>query len=333
MNAQAVILAAGQGTRMKSQLPKVLHRVAGKAMVDHVVDAVRGAGVERITVVVGYELEQLRRHFAEANDLVLVQQTPQLGTGHAVQQAAERIAGGPPAVVVVYGDAPLLEAQTVAALLDRHRQANAQLTLLTATVPEPGRLGRILIENRRPVIREFAEASEEERAITEVNPGVYCFDREWLLQELPRLSRSPGGEYYLTELAGRADRLQAVHSDDIRSAVEIGVDTRQALADAERGMQERLRLYWMESGVTFIDPGSVFLDTTSRFGADCTVYPNSIIELSTIGANCVIGPSTRLHDSLVGDGCVIRESVLESAVVENGVEIGPFSHLRPGSHV
>ncbi|MBV8084578.1 MAG: bifunctional UDP-N-acetylglucosamine diphosphorylase/glucosamine-1-phosphate N-acetyltransferase GlmU, partial [Chloroflexi bacterium] len=330
---QAVILAAGQGTRMKSTLPKVLHQVAGKTMVDHVVDAAREAGAGSVVVVVGHEIERLREHFA-GSDVELVQQQPQLGTGHAVQQALPQLQAGDGDVVVLYGDAPLLQAATLRELVERHGVSEAQLSLLTATVPDPERLGRIVRgEGGRIAIREWADASDTERACTEVNPGVYCFDRAWLLTELPRLTLSARGEYYLTELVGRAERLQAVHTEAITSHVDIGVDTRQALAEAEQAMQRRLRVHWLAEGVTMLAPDTVYLDAESCIGRDTVIEANTHIRQSAIGSGCVIGPGSRIERSRIGAGCTIRESVLEQATLEDGVEIGPFSHLRPDTYV
>jgi bifunctional UDP-N-acetylglucosamine pyrophosphorylase/glucosamine-1-phosphate N-acetyltransferase len=330
---QAVILAAGQGTRMKSSLPKVLHRVAGKPMVDHVLDAAREAGAGSIVVVVGHELERLREHFA-GSDVELVQQEPLLGTGHAVQQALAQLQRGRGPVVVLYGDAPLLQAGSLAEMVAKHAASEAQLTLLTATVPDPLRLGRIVRDSTgRIAIREWADATESERQCTEVNPGVYCFDRGWLLAELPRLTLSAKGEYYLTELVGRAGALQAIHTDAITSHVDIGVDTRQALAEAEQAMQRRLRAHWMDEGVTMLDPASVYLDSQSCLGRDTVIYPNTHISASEIGVGCTIGPGSRIERSRVGAGCSIRESVVEDATLEDGVEVGPFSHLRYDTYV
>ncbi|HEU0166842.1 MAG TPA: bifunctional UDP-N-acetylglucosamine diphosphorylase/glucosamine-1-phosphate N-acetyltransferase GlmU [Chloroflexota bacterium] len=330
---QAVILAAGQGTRMKSSLPKVLHQVAGKAMVDHVVDAARAAGAANVVVVVGHEIDRLREHFA-GTEVELVQQEPRLGTGHAVQQAIPRIEAGHGAVVVLYGDAPLLQAATLRELVGRHAASDTQLSLLTATVPDAQRLGRIVRgKGGQIAIREWADASDDERACSEVNPGVYCFDRAWLLAELPRLTLSAKGEYYLTELVQRARRLQAVHTDAITSHVDIGVDTRQALAEAEQAMQRRLRAHWMDEGVTMLDASTVYLDSESCIGRDTVLEANTHIRRSEIGPGCVIGPGSRIERSRIGARCTIRESVLEEATLEDDVEVGPFSHLRYDTYV
>ncbi|MHB8618902.1 MAG: bifunctional UDP-N-acetylglucosamine diphosphorylase/glucosamine-1-phosphate N-acetyltransferase GlmU [Chloroflexota bacterium] len=329
----AVILAAGQGTRMKSKLPKVLHRLAGQPMVDHVVAVARAAGATRVVVVVGHQAEKLRAHFA--NDGVeLVEQVPQLGTGHALQRVLPLLAESllSPTVLVLNGDAPLIEAETLLALVERHRLAEAEVSFLTAVVNEPRRLGRVVrTAGGSTCIVEWADATDEQRAIREVNAGVYCFQGDWLRTELPRLTLSPKGEYYLTELIGRSARIVTLESASLASCV--GVDTRAKLADAEQILQDRLRQHWMSEGVTLIDPGSVFFDAASRLSADTIVYPHTIIEASDVGEGCLLGPGTRLSAARLGRDCVVRESVIESSILEEDVQIGPFSHLRPGSHV
>ncbi len=315
---------------MKSALPKVLHRVAGKAMVDHVLDAARAAGATRCIVIVGHEAERLRKHFA-ASEVELVEQAPQLGSGHALQQALPQLRQTGGDVLVLNGDAPLIEPDILRTLAAEHREARMQVSFLAAEVADPRRLGRVVRRDGRIRIVEWADAAEDERLVRDVNAGIYCFDAMWLVKELPSLTLSPKGEYYLTELVERADRVRVVQAGSLASCV--GVDTRQALAEAERIMQDRLRAHWMEAGVTFVDPPSAFLDAASRLGRDTVVRPNTCIERSEVGEGCVLGPGSRLEDSRLGAGCQVRESVLESAVLEDGVEVGPFCHLRPGAYV
>jgi len=326
----AIVLAAGQGTRMKSALPKVLHRVAGKAMVDHVIDAARRAGATRIIVVAGHQIEQLQAHFT-GREVEIVEQAPQLGSGHALQQTLPHLRQTGGDALVLNGDAPLIEPDSLQILANEHADARMQVSFLAAAVDDPRRLGRVIRQDGRVRIVEWADATEAQRRVTEVNAGVYCFDAVWLVKELPSLTLSNKGEYYLTELVERAERVRVVQAGSLASCV--GVDTRQALAEAERIMQDRLRAHWMDEGVTFIDPGSVFLDAASRIGRDAVLHPNTIVRASDIGEGTIVGPGSRIHDSRIGAGCAIRESVLESAVVEDGVEVGPFSHLRPGAYI
>ncbi len=316
---------------MKSSRPKVLHRVAGKAMVDHVVDAARAAGATRMIVIGGHGLDQMREHFA-GSEVELVEQKPQLGSGHALQQALPQLSQTGGDVLVLNGDAPLIEPDSLRLLVAEHRDARMQVSFLAATVDDPRRLGRVVRRDGRVRIVEWADASEDERRMTEVNAGIYCFDVVWLVKHLPKLSKSPKkGEYYLTELVERAEKVRVVQAGSLASCV--GVDTRQALAEAERIMQERLRGRWMDEGVTFIDPQSVFLDGASRLGRDAIVYPNTTIERSDIGEGSIVGPGSRIQDSRIGARCEVRESVLEGAVLEDEVAVGPFSHLRPGTYV
>jgi bifunctional UDP-N-acetylglucosamine pyrophosphorylase/glucosamine-1-phosphate N-acetyltransferase len=326
----AVILAAGQGTRMKSAMPKVLHRVAGVAMVDHVIAAAQSAGATRVVVIAGHEIEQVRAHFS-GRDVELVEQMPQLGSGHALQQALPLLQQRGGDVLVLNGDAPLVDPGSLQVLASEHMDARMQVSFLAAIVDDPQRLGRVVRRDGRVSIVEWADASEAERQVKEVNAGIYCFDAVWLVKELPSLTLSAKGEYYLTELVERAERVRVVQAGSLASCV--GVDTRQALAQAEGIMQDRLRARWMDEGVTFVDPSSVFLDAASHIGRDTILFPNTILNAAEIGQGCVIGPGSRIERSRVGAGCAVRESVLESAVLEDGVAIGPFSHLRPGAYV
>jgi bifunctional UDP-N-acetylglucosamine pyrophosphorylase/glucosamine-1-phosphate N-acetyltransferase len=281
-------------------------------------------------VVAGHGIDQVRRHLA-ARDVEIVEQTPQLGSGHALQQALPFLQQTGGDALVLNGDAPLIEPASLRLLTAEHRDARMQVSFLAASVTDPQRLGRVVRNGGRVRIVEWSDATDEERRIVEVNAGVYCFDAPWLVRELPRLSLSRKGEYYLTELVERAERVRVVHSGNLAACV--GVDTRQALAEAERLMQDRLRAHWMDEGVTFIDPSSVFLDAGTRLERDVILFPNTIIERSTVGQGSVIGPGSRIQDSRVGARCEVRESVLEAAEVEDDVEIGPFAHLRPGAYV
>jgi len=331
----AVIMAAGQGTRMKSRLPKVLHRVAGRAAVDYVVQAAAEAGASRMVVVVGHEADQLREHF-QGQPLELVEQRQQLGSGHAVQQALPLIESlGNSAVVdrvlVLNGDAPLVEGEALRCLAEHHTAAGAEVSLLSALVADPEGLGLVQRDAAGVRVVEWADATAAERAGHEVNTGLYCFDARWLARELPRLTLSPKGEYYLTELIGRARRVEAVPTTCLDGC--IGVDTREKLADAERAMQRRLRRRCMAEGVTLIDPRSVFFDADSTVGADSIIYPNTLLQRSQVGEGCTLGPNSMLRDAHIGRDCTIQYSVIEGSTVEDDVTVGPFSHLRPGSLV
>ncbi|MHB1132509.1 MAG: bifunctional UDP-N-acetylglucosamine diphosphorylase/glucosamine-1-phosphate N-acetyltransferase GlmU [Chloroflexota bacterium] len=332
----AVILAAGQGTRMRSKLQKVLHQVAGKAMVEHVLDALAQTGVARAVLVVGRGAEQVRQ--ALGPRVEYAEQSPQLGTGHAVLQAQPLLAGAVETVLVLYGDTPLLRGETLARLLALHESRRPAVTMLTAVAADPAGYGRVVRDARGRVagIVEEASASPEQRAIKEINSGVYCFRADWLWPRLGQLEVSPKGEYYLTDLiavaVGEGEDVETVLLE--RADEALGINDRVALAQAERVARARVRERLMRSGVTFADPDSCFVDEGVEVGQDTLILPNTLLRGRTrVGADCVLGPGTVIDNTVVGDGCQVIASFLESAVLENGVRMGPFCHLRPGSHL
>lgn len=331
----AVILAAGQGKRMRSSRPKVLHTLAGRPMVRYVVDALRESGFERPVVVVGRGGAEVRE--ALADGCLCVDQRRRLGTAHALRQA-QPLAGDAAHVLVLNGDIPLVSATTVSSLIERHRESGADLTFLTAQVDDSRGLGRVERDGGGQALGVLEEADSEEPAggPAEVNVGVYCFRGSWLWPRLRRLPRSRGGEYYLTELIGdaarRGDGLQAVVASEPEEA--IGINDRLQLAQAEAVLRERIRERHLLAGVTMIDPSTVYVDADVEIGEDTVLWPNTYLTGSThVGRDCVLGPDTLLTDSRVGARCRVVSSVLEGAVLEDGVEVGPFSHLRPGSYI
>ncbi|MCL5110450.1 MAG: bifunctional UDP-N-acetylglucosamine diphosphorylase/glucosamine-1-phosphate N-acetyltransferase GlmU [Chloroflexi bacterium] len=332
----AVVLAAGQGTRMKSKLQKVLHPVAGVPMVEHVLAAVGESGVPRALLVVGREAEQVRR--ALGARVEYVEQARQLGTGHAVAQARPVLAGQVDTVLVLYGDTPLLRGATLRSLLDLQAGRAPAVTMLTATAADPAGYGRILRDERGRVagIMEEAVASPEQRQVREINSGVYCFRASWLWPHLERVQLSPKGEYYLTDLiamaVGEGEEVETVTLAEASEA--MGINDRVALAEAERVARSRVRERLMRAGVTFVDPGSCLVDATVAIGQDTVIWPNCLLRGSTrIGADCQIGPGAVIEDSSVGDRSRVVASFLESARVEDDVTLGPFCHLRPGAHL
>ena len=331
----AVILAAGQGKRMRSSRPKVLHTLAGRPMVRHVVDALRGAGFERPIIVVGQGSAQVRE--ALGDGFPYAEQRRRLGTGHALRQA-EPLAGAAAHVLVLNGDVPLVSSETVSALAARHSESGADLTLLTAHVEDSRGLGCIKRDaGGRPVrIIEEADREEPTGGPAEVNAGLYCFRGSWLWPRLRRLTRSASGEYYLTELVARAvqgnERLEAVVASEPEEA--IGVNDRLQLAQAEAVLRERIRRRHLLAGVTMMDPSTVHIDADVEIGGDTVIWPNTYLLGSTrVGPGCVLGPGTLLADSRVGARCRVVFSVLEGTVLEDNVEVGPFSHLRSGSYI
>jgi bifunctional UDP-N-acetylglucosamine pyrophosphorylase/glucosamine-1-phosphate N-acetyltransferase len=331
-----VILAAGEGTRMKSKIPKVLHPIAGRPMIEYVLDAVAALAEDKPVLVVGHGAEAVRGALGDA--LTYVVQEQQLGTGHAALQAQEALEGRAGAVLILYGDMPLLSSATVGTLVAAHEEGTAPITMLTCIHEEPMGFGRILRNEEGHVVGivEEHEASPEQLAIQELNPGVYCFDASWLWEHLPRLLLSSKGEYYLTDLVAMA--VQEGHfaaSITVRDPLEtLGVNDRLQLADVESVIRQRICEQLMRDGVTIVDPASTYIDAAVGVGRDTIIYPNTYLQGSTcIGVNNLIGPMTIVRDSSVGDNCRVQMSVLEGAIVEDEVTIGPFAHLRQGAHL
>ena len=331
-----VILAAGEGRRMNSKIPKVLHHVCGKPMISHVVAAVKRAGVERVLVVVSpHNNDALRNVLGDSVEYV-VQPEP-LGTGHAVMQCASVADNHDANVLVAMGDAPLVRSDTFEKLMRRHVDSNASLTFLTAKASEQSDLGRVR-RNDDDAVRGIVEAADAIGANigNEVNAGVYCFDGAWLWGNLPRIPASTSGEYYLTWLVeAAASQGLTIQTVTAENAEEImGVNDRLNLAKAETAMRRRINEKWMRAGVTIIDPASTFIDDDVSIGRDSVIHPNSHLQgKTTIGEGCTIGPGAIIRDSQIGEGCTIILSVIEESALKDAVDVGPYSHLRPGSHV
>ncbi len=333
----AIVLAAGQGKRMKSKLYKVLHPVCGKPMVAHVLRAVREAGCERVVVVVGHGADDVRAALGDAAEYAL--QSEQLGTGHAVQQAAPLLAGEDGVTLVVCGDTPLVTAQTIEAMFRLHRESGAAATILTALVDDPTGYGRVVRDATGVVERivEHRDCRPEELDILEINAGTYCFDNRKLFAALGRLTNDNAqGEYYLTDVIGilRADgeTVAAYRTPDAAEAA--GINDRAALAEAERLMRRRIHERLMAAGVTLIDPDHTYIEADVVIGEDTVVWPGTYLRGATvIGSGCVIGPGCDLTDTTVGDGTVIRHAVAEGAVIGGACTVGPFAYLRPGTRI
>ncbi len=337
MKLATVVLAAGQGTRMKSTLPKVLFPVAGKAMVHYALEAASTLDSAEVVLVVGHGADQVRREVGEKATFVVQQE--QRGTGHAVLQAREALQGRADTMLVTYGDMPLLRAETFRRLADLHASSGATITMLTVSSAESMGFGRVLRNHNEQIqgIVEEREATPEQLAIHELNCGVYCFQSEWLWEHLPRLTPSAKkGEYYLTDLVGMAVqencRVAAITLDGMTEA--LGVNTRAQLAEAERVVRERINERLMEEGITLVDPAATYVDVDVKIQAGTTVEPGTHLEGQTsIGADCRIGPNTIIHDSQIADRCEIVSSMVEGAVLESDIHVGPFAHLRPGAYV
>jgi len=333
----AVILAAGYGKRFKSQFIKVMHPVAGRPMISYSVEMARSLGVKRPVLVVGRGAGKVREFLGE--EVTYVEQSEQLGTGHAVLQACPMLEGRSQIVLVLYGDMPLQRVETLRRLVELHQVGDAPVTMLTVLSDDSMGFGRILRDahDRRVLgIIEEAVATPEQLAIRELNTGAYCFEATWLWEHLPRTRLGLKGEYYLTDLVGMAadegHRVQALTIDDVTEVQ--GINTRVHLARAEAIMRRRINERWMLAGVTLVDPRTTYIEVDVAIGQDTMVLPNThLTGTTTIGRDCVIGPNTWIEDTTVGDGCVIRFSVVEGATIEGDVDIGPFARLHKGAHL
>ncbi|MDD4548954.1 MAG: bifunctional UDP-N-acetylglucosamine diphosphorylase/glucosamine-1-phosphate N-acetyltransferase GlmU [Syntrophomonadaceae bacterium] len=333
MKFSAVILAAGKGVRMVSRQPKVVHQAAGKPMICHIADAVKEAGVNDITVVVGHSKEIVQEVLAD-RDVRFAVQEQQLGTGHALMQAEGSI-DPDGTVLVLTGDTPLLRAGTIKKMLDFHQQQKATATILSAVINNPYGYGRILRnpDNSFDRVVEEKDAREEEKKIQEINSGIYCFDIAAVFAALKKLGTSNAqGEYYLTDvleiLKNNQRQVAVLLHDDVEEL--YGVNDRVQLSWAENKLRQRKNIELMENGVTIMDPRSTYIDKDVIIGRDTIIYPNTIIEGQTeIGESCEIGPSTRINSSVIGHGVVIETSRIKQAQIDDDCNIGPFAYLRP----
>ena len=331
----AVVLAAGQGTRMRSRIPKVLHPLAGRTMVEHVLDALGVAGIERPIVVTGHGADVVEEHLGER--AATIRQEPQRGTADAVLIALACVAPETTQLIVTVGDAPLQPPELFRRLADAQADG-AVIALLTATVEDPTGYGRIVrgAEGRPERIVEERELAGSERAITEINVGTYCFDVAWLRDNVGLLQASPSGEIYLTDLVAAAvaqqHRVTAVAAD--RPELTMGINDRVQLAEAEALMRRSIAERHMRAGVTIVDPASTYIDAAVEIGQDARIEPWTVLEgTTTVAEEAVIGPETHLRNSSVGPRTVVTRSVVEESTVAEDCQIGPFAHLRPGSEI
>jgi bifunctional UDP-N-acetylglucosamine pyrophosphorylase/glucosamine-1-phosphate N-acetyltransferase len=331
-----IILAAGLGTRMKSGLAKALHPVAEQPLVRHVLNAALGLVPGKIIVVLGHQADKVKKAIGH-DDIEIVLQTEQLGTGHAVQQAGGAISEQSGPIVILCADTPLLTSATLKAMVDLHQKTRAVVTLITAKVENPFGYGRV-VRGKSGVMRvvEEKDATAAQKKICEVNAGIYCFEREFLLSSLSLLGRNNAqGEYYLPDaisLARKKKRTVAALPCGDPDEV-MGVNSRYDLSRAEAVMQQRINRRWMTEGVTMLDPDTTFVGTESLLGRDVVLYPNVRIEGSTkIGDGCVIYPGSRIRNSVIAQSVTVKDhSVIEESDISSGASVGPFAHLRPGS--
>jgi bifunctional UDP-N-acetylglucosamine pyrophosphorylase / glucosamine-1-phosphate N-acetyltransferase len=336
MRVSVLILAAGQGTRMHSSMPKVLHHLAGKPFIRYSVETAYSVTSQKPVVVIGHEAEAIRSELG--NEVEFVYQMPQLGTGHAVMMAEEALKDKADLIAVIHADMPLVTAETLKNMISVQAEHKSVMTLLSIHSDVSRGYGRIIRnEHGEPQsIIEEQHATAEQLALRELNAAVYCFDAAWLWQALRRVELSEKGEYYLTDMLEIAVRegspVQVYSTTDPDEAV--GINNRVHLADAERMLRKRVNTAWMLSGVTMIDPEHTYIEPGVQIGQDTIIYPNTYLRGKTVvGKQCVLGPNAILDNTQIGDDCHILNSVLEGAILENNVEIGPFGHLRKGTHL
>ncbi|MBM6615398.1 bifunctional UDP-N-acetylglucosamine diphosphorylase/glucosamine-1-phosphate N-acetyltransferase GlmU [Desemzia sp. RIT804] len=331
----AVVLAAGQGTRMKSKLYKVLHPVAGKPMVGHVVDQVEAAGADKIVSIVGVGAEKVQEYLGDRSEYAL--QAEQLGTGHAVLQAESLLSGKEGTVLVICGDTPLLTAETLNGLFDYHQEKGAKATILTAHADNPTGYGRVIRSESGAVekIVEQKDASPSEAAVQEINTGTYCFDNALLFEALNQVGNDNSqGEYYLPDvieiLKDKGEIVGAYQME--KEAESLGVNDRVALAEATRMMRERINEKHMRNGVTFVNPAATYIDSEVVIGSDTIVEAGVVLKGHTvIGEDCFIGANSEISNSKIGDRVRVTSSNIEDSVMDSDSNIGPYSHLRPNS--
>lgn len=333
----AIILAAGKGTRMRSKLYKVLHQVCGKTMVDHVLTQLEKAKIDTIITVVGFGAETVKDALGHRTRYALQKQ--QLGTGHAVMQTEDLLGNEDGETIVVSGDTPLFTADTFEKLFAYHEQRHAAVTILTSVAPDPTDYGRI-IRNDVGIVERIVEekdATVQEKAIKEVNTGVYCFDNKKLFAALKKINNdNHQGEYYLTDVIGilkqEGEIVTAYKMADFDES--MGVNDRIALAKANRVMRERINKHWMQEGVSMIDPATTYIDADVKLGKDTVLEGDVVLKgHTTIGDDCYISAGSRIVDSTIHDGVKVTSSTLEEAEMHNGSDIGPNSHLRPEAEI
>lgn len=336
MTTAAVVLAAGQGTRMRSALPKVLHPILGHPLAWYALQAANKATGNDPVLVIGFQGEEVRN--AIGGSVRYVTQEPQLGTGHALMQTKSTLEGTCDTVLVTYADMPLLKAETLSRLIRAQVSAKGPISILTMSSQDPRGFGRVVRDSSGKVlgIVEEAVATPEQLAVRELNTGVYCFDAGWLWPALDKIQLSPKGEYYLTDLVGIAvsqgKEVKTFAVDDEDET--IGINSRIHLAEAAQAMRRRVNEAWMLAGITMIDPSTTYIEPEVELAQDTVIWPNTYLHGHTrVGQGCVLGPNTILRDTRLGDHCEVLSSVLEGALVEDDVDIGPFAHLRKGAHL
>lgn len=336
-NVTALILAAGEGKRMKSKNAKVTHMLSGKPMIQWVYSAANAAGVNDCIVIIGHKAEQVREALRE--DACYVMQQQQLGTGHAIMQAKELLEKRKGHVLVLYGDTPLITGETISKIISHHIQKGNSATVATTYVDNPQGYGRIVRDNGGNMsgIVEDKDASSCQKSINEINTGVYCFAIDDLLRSFPKLNNNNSqAEYYATDLISILisdnKKVGAVKIDNPEEM--LGVNNRVQLYEASNILRNRILKKLMESGVTIIDPQSTYIDDTVKIGIDTVIYPGTFIEgESVVGEDCIIGPNTRIINTVIANCVEVQNSIVIDSKIGEGTHVGPFAYLRPGAEI
>ena len=331
----AVILAAGEGKRMKSDTPKVLHKVCGKEMVNQVIDTIRKSGIDNINVVIGKEAEKVRIATCSRNVKYSLQEK-QLGTGHALMCCSEFLKDREGTVVVFTGDAPLISEDSIKGLVNFHNQGGYKATILTSTVTCAEGYGRVIRKENGEVskIVEHKDCNSQELMVKEINSGMYCFDIETLLLSLDKLNNyNSQGEYYLTDVIGiLVEHGHKIGALPIPFEETMGVNSRVQLSEAERVLRKRINEKHMVNGVTLIDPNTTYIDVDVEISRDTIIYPGNVIQGNTkIGEKCVLYPNSRISNSEIEKDVTIQSSVILDSKVGEGTTVGPFAYIRPES--
>ena len=324
------ILAAGRGTRMKSQLPNVLHPLGGSSLVERVLTCADSVQPQRRLVIVGYGGELVQQALTHLPEVEFVEQAQQLGTGHAIQQLMPHLQGFEGSLLVLNGDVPLLRPQTLTALLQTHETHRNAATILTAQMPDPKGYGRVFCDGQNIVtqIVEDRDCTPAQRQNRRVNAGIYCFDWSALAQVLPSLqANNQQQEYYLTDAVNFLSPVMAVDVEDYQEI--LGINDRKQLAAAYQILQDRIKDDWMRAGVTLIDPDSITIDDTVQLSADLVIEPQTHLRgKTTIGSGCRIGPGSLIENSQIGENVTVLYSVISDSRVNANSQIGPYTHLR-----
>lgn len=336
MKISTIIMAAGQGTRMISNLPKVLHLVNGKPLILYSFQIARALGSEKPVIVIGNGADKVKQLIGDNARFVL--QEERLGTAHAVMMAERELISEEGLVLVIAGDMPLLTKETLNRMIDKQKMNAGPFTMLTVHSNNPRGFGRVIrgTDGEVRAIVEEAQATADELKIDELNVGAYCFNSDWLWKALKKIKLSPKGEYYLTDLVavavGEGKKVDSIQLEEEEEA--LGINNRVHLAEAERMIRRRVNESYMMAGVTMIDPNLVYIEEGIKIGKDTTLYPNTRLSgVTIIGEGCEIGPNTIIENSTIGNHCHLLASVIEGAVVEDNVGMGPFCHLRKGAHL